>query len=75
MTKSESNQKKRMSFNQDALDILSQRFGFSINYIQKSLRGDRVGIMPDELKKEYPIIVKELEEKRQATKSTLLNKI
>lgn len=49
--------KKRINFNPDILNLLKDRYDFSIDYIRKSLRGDRVGIMPDTLIKEY----KELE--------------
>ena len=63
-TMSENKQKKKVKYNQDALEILTQRFGYSIDYIRKSLRGDRVGILPDRVKKEYSIIVSELEKKK-----------
>ncbi|WP_158651369.1 hypothetical protein [Pseudotamlana carrageenivorans] len=45
--------KKRIKFNEIAIDILIKRYGYSIDYIRKSLRGDRTGIMPDILIKEY----------------------
>jgi len=45
--------KKRINFNEDILNILEKRYGYSIDYIRKSLRGDRVGEMPDVLIKEY----------------------
>ncbi len=44
---------KRNNFNEDILNLLINRYGYSIDYIRKSLRGDRVGIMPDTLIKEY----------------------
>lgn len=45
--------KKRTIYNTDILTSLEKRYGYSIDYIRKSLRGDRVGEMPDVLKKEY----------------------
>ncbi len=45
--------KKRINYNTVILNTLKDRYGFSIDYIRKSLRGDRVGEMPDTLKKEY----------------------
>lgn len=45
--------KKRINFNEDILNLLKERYGYSIDYIRKALRGDRVGIMPDTLIKEY----------------------
>lgn len=53
--------KKKPSYNLEALDVLQKRFGFSKDYIRKSLRGDRKGIIPDKLKEEYNRISKKLE--------------
>lgn len=41
------------------LIVLSEKFGYSEDYIRKSLRGDRTGIMPDKIKKEYKILEKD----------------
>lgn len=60
--------KKRIKFNEEILDVLKNRYGYSLDYIRKSLRGDRVGIMPDKLIKEY----KEIE---NATKKALQQKV
>lgn len=49
--------KKRINFNEDVLDILKSKYGYSLDYIRKSLRGDRTGIMPDNLIKEYKKLV------------------
>lgn len=48
--------KKRKNYNTEILNVLSSRYGYSIDFIRKSLRGDRVGEMPDVLKKEYKIL-------------------
>lgn len=48
--------KKRTSYNTDILDTLEKRYGYSVDYIRKALRGDRVGEMPDTLKKEYKVL-------------------
>jgi len=45
--------RSRTTYNQTILKALADRYDYSINYIVKSLRGDRVGIMPDVLMKEY----------------------
>lgn len=45
--------KKRTVYNTDILTKLENRYGFTVDYIRKALRGDRVGEMPDTLKKEY----------------------
>lgn len=45
--------KKRTKYNEDILNVLKQRYDYSLDYIRKSLRGDRNGIMPDQIIKEY----------------------
>lgn len=45
--------KKRTVYNTDILMKLENRYGFTLDYIRKALRGDRVGEMPDTLIKEY----------------------
>ncbi len=44
---------KKIYYNTGILNVLQKKYGYSIDYIRKSLRGDRVGVMPDEIKKEY----------------------
>lgn len=50
---------KSKTYNGETLNVLSGKFGYSIDYIRKSLRGDRKGIMPDKIKQEYKILEKE----------------
>jgi len=45
--------KNSNNYNEDILNALHEMFGFSIDYIRKCLRGDRTGIMPDEVCKYY----------------------
>jgi len=47
------NKKTKPSYNQDVLKIMQERHGYSQDYIRKSIRGDRVGIICDMLKAEY----------------------
>lgn len=42
--------KKRNKYNEDILVNIHSKYGYSIDYIRKSLRGDRVGEMPDIIK-------------------------
>jgi hypothetical protein len=51
--------KKKASYNQDVLQILKDRYGFGFDYIRKSIKGDRVGRFPEQIKKEYFILDKE----------------
>lgn len=59
--------KKRTNYNEDILNVLKDKYGYSLDYIRKSLRGDRTGIMPDAIIKAY----KELE---NASKSAVAEK-
>ena len=45
--------KKRNIYNQDILEHIQSRYGFSLDYIRKSLRGDRTGILPEKIVFEY----------------------
>lgn len=50
---SKSKQKTRTYYHEDVIIILHNKYGFTKDYIRKSIRGDRVGIIPDKLKSEY----------------------
>ena len=64
--------KIRRIYNQDILIVLKERYGFSLDYIRKSLRGDRIGLMPEKINKEYD----DLEyETRRAISDALKNMI
>ena len=67
--------KKRNNYNEDILNVLADKYGYSIDYIRKSLRGDRVGEMPDILKKEYKAMdveaKKSIKEKSKSLKPTI----
>ena len=61
--------KKKTFYNEEFLDALKEKFGFSLDYIRKCLRGDRVGIMPDQIKAEYKALENELKKTVQTFKS------
>ncbi|WP_407479904.1 hypothetical protein [Elizabethkingia anophelis] len=67
--------KKRKNYNTEILNVLSSRYGYSIDFIRKSLRGDRVGEMPDVLKKEYKILENESNEAIRTKAESLKQKI
>lgn len=48
-------------FNSTAISKLATRFGLSEYYIRQSVKGDRIGITPDNIRKEYKIICKKLD--------------
>lgn len=60
--------KKRTFYNEEILNQLEDMYGYTRDYIQKSLRDDRTGIMPDKIKKSY----KELE---NAAKQAIQNAV
>lgn len=65
---------KRKNYNTGILIALKKKYGYSIDFIRKSLRGDRVGVMPDTLKKEYKALEKAAEELEIQKQVTLENK-
>ncbi|ABQ04858.1 hypothetical protein [Flavobacterium johnsoniae] len=47
------NIKSQPSYNQEVLKIIKEKHGYSYDYIRKSIRGDRTGIICDIIKAEY----------------------
>lgn len=45
--------KKKNFYNQDILIELKNKYGYELDYIRKSIRGDRNGYMSEEIRKEY----------------------
>lgn len=68
MVKSTENHKR---YNTEILNALKDKYGYTHDYIRKSLRGDRVGFVPDKLKKEYGILEKKALELKEQSKNTL----
>jgi hypothetical protein len=66
--------KKRINYNEDILIALNTKYGYSIDYLRKSIRGDRAGIMPDKLTKEYKALVAEDKILKEAAKKQLQEK-
>lgn len=52
---------KRKTYNTGIIIVLKNKYGFSVDYIRKCLRGDRVGFMPDEIKQDYKNLLKAAE--------------
>lgn len=63
--------KKRINYNTDILIELKNRYGYSLDFIRKALRGDRVGEMPDTLKKEYKTLENAVQSAIQKTAKSL----
>ena len=45
--------KKRTYYNEEALEAIKKKYGYSTDYIRKCLRGDRTGLMADAIIKDY----------------------
>ena len=45
--------KKKVYYNTEILRQLEKKYGFTVDYVRKCLRGDRKGVMPDTVAKEY----------------------
>lgn len=45
--------KKERKYNTMVIDGLIKKYGFTRNYILKSIRGERVGTFPTRIKEEY----------------------
>ncbi|KMQ63022.1 hypothetical protein ACM46_13825 [Chryseobacterium angstadtii] len=67
--------KKRTYYNTEILNILKDRHECSIDFIRKSLRGDRVGEKSDVLKKEYHTFLRRTEEAIHSEVQSLNSKI
>jgi len=44
---------KRQTYNDDIVNELKIKYGFTRDYIIKSIRGDRVGTIPIQIQEEY----------------------
>ena len=66
--------KKSIKYNEPILEVLQKKYGYSIDYIRKSLRGDRYGIMPDKIIKDYKILEKEHKQIDANAKQALIDK-
>lgn len=53
--------KKKPNYNQDAINALISRYGYSNYYIRQCVNGNAKGEMPDIVKKEYSTICTNIE--------------
>lgn len=63
---------KRENYNTEILNALKEKYGFGYDYIIKSIRGDRDGIVPNRIKKDYKIM---LDASLAASKEIIKSKI
>ena len=50
--------KKYSKYDQDIMETLRIRYNFKTDYIQKSIRGERVGEVPLKIKEDYERLIK-----------------
>lgn len=65
---------KRPSYNTDVIKILQEVHGYGSDYIRKSIRGDRVGVIPDRIKKQYHQMSTAADKAKEEKLKEILNK-
>jgi len=74
MDKTKQKNQTQNRYDLDVIDKLHEIHGYTRHYIKMSIRGDRVGIMPDRLKKEYHQMVNAADKAREEKLNEILNK-
>lgn len=67
---------KKTEYNQhnvDAINALVEKFGLSAYYIRQSVNGNRDGVVPDKIRKEYKVLCKQLDEVKKKTVQNFKN--
>ncbi|QSS96621.1 hypothetical protein [Psychroflexus sp. ALD_RP9] len=57
----------------DVIEKLHETYSYTRDYIRKSIRGDRVGIMPERIKKEYYQMVNAAKKAKEEKFNQILN--
>lgn len=66
--------KKKQKHNALAVNKIAQTYGFTERYIRQILNGDRVGIMADNVLKDYRLLCAQLSQTLDNTITNLVNK-
>lgn len=53
--------KKKPKYNQDAINALIAKYGYGSYYFRQCISGNKKGVLPDEIKKEYQGLCKAIE--------------
>ncbi|HIB37603.1 MAG TPA: hypothetical protein EYO36_08595 [Mesonia sp.] len=53
---------KRKSYNTSVLNKVAEKYGVTATYVRASIRGDKKGVMPDLLKKDYKSMCKAVDD-------------
>jgi len=68
-----SKQKKYPSYDQDVLNVLQKKYGYTKSYIKKFLTGDRKAFLGDQIVKEYHQLVKHSKQAQREKQQKLEN--
>lgn len=64
--------KKAFPYNLKAIDVLVSKYGLSAYYIKQSINGNKKGITPDKIKKDYRSLDAELKKNETTAISNFL---
>lgn len=64
--------KKAFPYNLKAIDVLVSKYGLSAYYIKQSINGNKKGITPDKIKKDYRSLDAELKKNETIAISNFL---
>lgn len=65
MSKTKQKKQNYRTYDPEVIDDLHKLHGYTKHYIRMSITGDRVGIMPDRIKKQYHSMVNAAKKARQ----------
>jgi hypothetical protein len=74
MSKTKQKKQNYGKFDTEVIQDLQELHGYSNNYIRMSITGDRVGIMPDRIKKQYHSMANAALKAREEKLNQILNK-
>jgi hypothetical protein len=74
MSKTKQKKQNYGKFDTEVIQDLQELHGYSNNYIRMSITGDRVGIMPDRIKKQYHSMVNAAKKAKEDKLNEILNK-
>jgi histidinol phosphatase-like enzyme len=74
MSKTKEKKNTKPSYDTDVIATLKELHGYTAHYIRMSIRGDRVGIMPEKIKKQYHSMANAALKAREEKLNQILNK-
>ena len=62
--------KKKPEYNQDAIKALVDKYGYGSYYIRQCVSGNKQGLFPDQVQKEYGILCKKIDDAKKVVIET-----